>query len=462
MSTPPSPELWYFGIPGESPDLYPVTATGEAYGADPFHEFGSTVEDAWQDFLRQLDAMFPNADGSGGSVTDQGGHGPLGTDVPAESVAAALGATASQLPDLAWAFPADYLPQWMAKSFIDAGMPATGVAEPVLRSLSTMAETDVSRYASATAAPLAPAVPPAAEPPTPAVPTTAPAAGSARTEDWAIETALGAISVEEIPSTLQWLAAVLHTDEQTAALKLLSAGQARGIGIPRGWPPTAHPAADATRKRTPDDVTTAARPDNARRKRHRPEAPDVAFASDAERWVLSAALSEDSLRQIVDSARHCGNPLAAALPSAKGAIIGLGERMGLTGTVTEIRKGLRRKADAGDLDDPGCYTARWQPADLTQLLTTPDFQWVIDIALSRGSLRSVIEQNEQAGIQFVHDLMELAARISDMGRAFGIQGNAKEVRRELRRRWNAGLLARVDGKWVVGENGTSPTATVTL
>uniref|UniRef100_A0AAU1IAY4 Uncharacterized protein n=1 Tax=Streptomyces sp. NBC_00180 TaxID=2903632 RepID=A0AAU1IAY4_9ACTN len=74
-----------------------------------------------------------------------------------------------------------------------------------------------------------------------------------------------------------------------------------------------------------------------------------------QQWLLSAALSDDYLREIADTAANMENRAAISKNGIAKAIAGLGKKLGLAGTAGEIREQLRQMEVQGILRDPGTY-----------------------------------------------------------------------------------------------------------
>ncbi|WP_406419500.1 hypothetical protein [Streptomyces sp. NBC_01614] len=74
-----------------------------------------------------------------------------------------------------------------------------------------------------------------------------------------------------------------------------------------------------------------------------------------QQWLLSAALSDDYLREIADTAANMENRAPISKNGIAKAIAGLGKKLGLAGTAGEIREQLRQMEVQGILRDPGTY-----------------------------------------------------------------------------------------------------------
>ncbi|WP_406419502.1 hypothetical protein [Streptomyces sp. NBC_01614] len=94
-------------------------------------------------------------------------------------------------------------------------------------------------------------------------------------------------------------------------------------------------------------------PPNPTRKRQRSQPDDYAP------WLLSAALSTDSLREIAQQAEPAGAPTTEA--GIEGAIRVLGGKLGLQGTAQEIRQQLQAMEHNGTLQNPNLYTPAAAP-----------------------------------------------------------------------------------------------------
>uniref|UniRef100_A0AAU1ID36 Uncharacterized protein n=1 Tax=Streptomyces sp. NBC_00180 TaxID=2903632 RepID=A0AAU1ID36_9ACTN len=181
-------------------------------------------------------------------------------------------------------------------------------------------------------------------------------------------------------------------------------------------------------------------PPNPTRKRQRSQPDDYAP------WLLSAALSTDSLRAIAQQAEPAGAPTTEA--GIEGAIRVLGGKLGLQGTAQEIRKQLHAMEHNGTLQNPDLYTpAPTRPPNAQQAqhalgTLTPVQQWLLSAALSTDNFREIAQQAKPAGAPTTETRIKQA--IHRLGGKLGLQGTAQEIRKQLHAMEHNGTLQNPD------------------
>ncbi|WP_406419514.1 hypothetical protein [Streptomyces sp. NBC_01614] len=181
-------------------------------------------------------------------------------------------------------------------------------------------------------------------------------------------------------------------------------------------------------------------PPNPTRKRQRSQPDDYAP------WLLSAALSTDSLRAIAQQAEPAGAPTTEA--GIEGAIRVLGGKLGLQGTAQEIRQQLHAMEHNGTLQNPDLYTpAPTRPPNAQQAqhalgTLTPVQQWLLSAALSTDNFREIAQQAKPAGAPTTETRIKQA--IHRLGGKLGLQGTAQEIRQQLHAMEHNGTLQNPD------------------
>ncbi|MFE5540644.1 hypothetical protein ACFQ78_33575 [Streptomyces sp. NPDC056519] len=390
------------GVPGApgTPEYYEYWPFDPAYpypngpaGVDPLHPYGSTVDEAWRAFGTNLDAG-------------------IGTGAPGlDTVSAALEATAVEV--LATAFYTKDVQPWLARVFLDSGMPATGDTAPVEEALTEIAAIEtLPVHASAEGhLPPAPATPAAAVLP----------------------------AAQEYPPSDA--ATPLRPPRRTSRLR--AAAEALGEA-PRTAPgePSATP-----RKRARDTVADPQPPDKRRRRSRTRE---------EEEWVLSAALSPDSVRAILETVAVSGGPVQAGEKTWEKAIIKLGQKLGFSGSANEVRKQMRAACGNGLLRDPGVYRSAPPPkrAARPDPLGTPEGavgQWLLDSILNGLTVQQICDRAAEEGTEFPTTRGGCTRQVLRLGHALGATGTAGTIMQTLRDWRDAGLLVRAAGRWTVAE-----------
>lgn len=289
------PDPSYFDHDTAVHDQFAVRSSDEGTWWDPFDAYGTTCHEAWNTFEENLGAP----DLTGAAVLGPDSPGP---DLNTVTVAAALDATAMQVPYMTAALHPDHVQPYLARAFLDTGLPRTAQAGPLQDILADIAAAHVTLptdvYVPQQQWPLDPAIPNGLSLPAPR-------------PYWPLDPA--------IPD---------------------------GLSLP-----VPSPATDAAAKR-PRDETEAAPPPQRKRKRRAacPGAPD----SEATRqWLLSAALSEDTLATISERSHADGFPMGRTRVHTSISLLGL--EWGLRGTAGQVRPLLRVLRDMGHLSDPGVY-----------------------------------------------------------------------------------------------------------
>ncbi|MFF0220007.1 hypothetical protein [Streptomyces vinaceus] len=453
MSTPISdvPDPWYLSPEGDN-SWNPDATAGRyrmdlAYGTDPFHAYGTTFDDVWQAFDGHL-LTPPLTPGDDAGVAPDMPDMPVAA-VDVATVTAALDATAARIPQTATLPPVQVGP-WMAGMLLSAGAPADSGMQPLQTIL-----TDI-------AGPYSPSDPHSWDEYLGAdqlygdgytdglLPDFGP---SAQAQPWESAQALDTHARTQ-PLT--------QPDDNTSASRpwLLDARYPGGLSLPA--PPAPTPAAG---KRPRDHTPTTAPADTPhKRPRHhdqtqtqpaRPQPTTAGIAGTASEgweWLLSAALSNDTLREIVNAGTASGHFPFSSIPPLTVRIEKLGARLGVDGTSAEVRHQLRERLKAGQLRDPGTYhspsraTAAVRPHP-SGIPTDPVEQWLLDAALSDLSNAAIARRAQQAKLALPHRNDGIGLRIEGLGHALGATGTSAEVRSKLREWRDAGLLVHDGHTW---------------
>ncbi|MFF0220523.1 hypothetical protein [Streptomyces vinaceus] len=449
---PDAPDPWYQLPEGE--DSWNLDSTGQRYrmnlpyGTDPFHAFGTTFDDVWQEFNGHLGTPPPGDDGTG-----------LGPDLPdaaspavdTATVTAALDATAARIPQAAATLPPDHVNPWMAGMLLSTATPADSGTQPLQDLLTDIAGpyhphswdshsgTDLHYAAGYTDQELLLDYEPPAEAP-----------------PWDSGQA-------QAPGTGTWTEPLAppNTNDPASRPWPLDARYPEGLSLPA-------PPAPAAGKRPRDHASTT-EPAHTPRKRPRhdnptqtthpgptPHQPTTAgtagTAGTAQEWLLSAALSNGALTEIVNAGTASGRFPHCSVVRLRNAIRILGADLGLVGTADEIRHELRGQLRAGKLRDPGTYGSPPQATAAARphppaIPADPVGQWLLDAALSDLSTTAIARRAKQAGLPLPHSDKGIGARIEGMGHALGATGNIREVRSTLCEWRDAGLLVSDGQQW---------------
>ncbi|MFE5541751.1 hypothetical protein ACFQ78_39375 [Streptomyces sp. NPDC056519] len=331
------------------------------------------------------------------------------------AVWAALEATAARIPDLDAALPAVQAPQWVAAALLDSERVGGGDAGGAREALSDIA----GAYGHAVRQqPFGPGVPggsplPVAE------------------AHWLPE---GTVS-DELSSTGPTATAARERRYDA------NVGTAESAGVPRKRPRGRAQGEDGSRKRPrASESSSSGSPAPAGPGAGQGPVRERTRAERDREWLLSAALSDNVIAEMLEVAQAVALPAGATASSLRRAIDDLGAGMGLHGTTGEVRDELKALQRAGRLHDPGTYQARRPRSGPPPETVEMPAGWLLSAALSNDDLPTIAVRGRACGHYPYKSLLPLRTAIEKLAATMGVHGSAAEVRDKLKELERAGRL----------------------